>query len=183
MPPAALKPAGLPHSRIASSMTWAAPGVALTRTLPVEVLRKSAPSSRAMREAAAIAVSVSSSPVSRITLSSRSGGSSALERRTSSAGVSWSPASRARHGSTTSTSSAPAASASSMVRRARSDVGRAGGKVGDRRNPDRRRRPSRERPGDPSADRRRGRRPCHGVSRRGAPDRRSPARRNLHRDW
>ena len=66
-----LKPTLAPASTMQSSITRAASGVACTLALPVLVLRKSAPSASAMREAAAISAGVFSSPLSRITFSTR----------------------------------------------------------------------------------------------------------------
>jgi hypothetical protein len=72
MPPAALTPTWRPwasrKSRTASSMTRVTGSVAAGLTLPVEVLMKSAPASMASHDARRTLSSVTSSPVSRITL-------------------------------------------------------------------------------------------------------------------
>ncbi|MOA20463.1 hypothetical protein D3C78_1409090 [compost metagenome] len=70
MPPAGLKPTFCLLSRIACNMMSAASSVALTATLPVEVLMKSAPSAMASSEARRMRTLSFSSPVSRMTLRS-----------------------------------------------------------------------------------------------------------------
>ncbi len=71
MPPAGLTPTWRPpaarKSRTASSITSVFAGVALTATLPVEVLMKSAPASIASQEARRTLSYVASSPFSKMT--------------------------------------------------------------------------------------------------------------------
>ena len=111
-PPAGLKPTVLatPMSRITSSIMRAYSGVAFTGTLPVEVLMKSAPALIQISDAFLISASSLSSPVSMITFSVMSPHAS-LHCLTSSKPTSSLPAIRARYGNTTSTSSAPYATA------------------------------------------------------------------------
>ena len=73
MPPAGFTPTCTPvcarKSRTASSISRVFAGVALTATLPVEVLMKSAPASMPSQEARRMLSYVESSPVSKMTFS------------------------------------------------------------------------------------------------------------------
>ena len=72
MPPAGFTPTWMPvcarKSRTASSISRVLAGVALTATLPVEVLMKSAPAIMPIQQARRMLSYVDSSPVSKITL-------------------------------------------------------------------------------------------------------------------
>ncbi|MNT36008.1 hypothetical protein D3C72_1720640 [compost metagenome] len=95
-------------SRITSIMMRALSGVALTGTLPVEVLMKSAPALIEISDALRISASSFSSPVSMITFSSTLAAAHAsLQAFTRSKPTCSLPAISARYGKTTSTSSAP----------------------------------------------------------------------------
>ncbi|MNV82699.1 hypothetical protein D3C71_1764500 [compost metagenome] len=69
MPPAGLKPTFALDSRMARNMMSAASSVALTETLPVEVLMKSAPAAIASSDERLTSAMSRISPVSRMTLS------------------------------------------------------------------------------------------------------------------
>ena len=113
-PPAALKPIFFPVILTFWAITFnivdAASGVAPVPILPVEVLIKSAPPSRASCEARAMRVGEGSSPVSRITFRSRSPHASFMEATSSRTALS-SPASNNPRLITISTSSAPSPTA------------------------------------------------------------------------
>ena len=107
---------------MAVSIASAALRLAWRVVLPVLVLRKSAPSASAIRLARVIKVVsplAPSSPDSRITFSVSPSHARRTLRSTAATAAS-SPACSARHGSTTSTSCAPACTISSVSRTARS---------------------------------------------------------------